>query len=92
MVHLLEERLGLALFERKANRLVPTAAGRAYQAGLSQLFDQLAVLMAQVTAMAGPCVLTVGVGSTFAVRWLIPRLADFQRQKPEVEVRALGAN
>lgn len=87
MVHLLEERLGLALFERKANRLVPTAAGRTYQAGLSQLFDQLAVLTAQVTAMAAPYVLTVGVGPTFAVRWLIPRLADFQRQKPEVEVR-----
>jgi LysR family glycine cleavage system transcriptional activator len=87
MVHLLEERLGLALFERKANRLVPTAAGRTYQAGLSQLFDQLAVLTAQVTAMAAPYVLTVGVGPTFAVRWLIPRLADFQKQKPEVEVR-----
>jgi len=87
MVHLLEERLGLALFERKANRLAPTAAGRAYQAGLSQLFDQLAMLTAQVTVMAGPRVLTVGVGPTFAVRWLIPRLADFQKQHPEVEVR-----
>ena len=27
MVHLLEERLGVALFERKANRLAMTAAG-----------------------------------------------------------------
>jgi len=87
MVHLLEERLGLALFERKANRLAPTAAGRTYQAGLTQLFDQLALLTAQVAAMAGPRVLTVGVGPTFAVRWLIPRLADFQKQHPEVEVR-----
>jgi LysR family glycine cleavage system transcriptional activator len=87
MVHLLEERLGLALFERKANRLAPTAAGRAYHAGLSPLLDQLAILTAQVAAMAGPRVLTVGVGPTFAVRWLIPRLADFQKQNPEVEVR-----
>jgi LysR family glycine cleavage system transcriptional activator len=87
LVHLLEERLGLALFERRANRLVPTAAGRAYQAGLSPLFDQLAMLTAQVAAMAGPRVLTVGVGPTFAVRWLIPRLAGFQKQNPEVEVR-----
>ncbi len=29
MVHLLEERLGVALFERKANRLAMTAAGSA---------------------------------------------------------------
>src|ERR1041384_1983706 len=36
MVHLLEDRLGLSLFERKANRLLATPAGRAYQAGLTQ--------------------------------------------------------
>lgn len=87
LVHLLEERLGVALFERKANRLVLTAAGRVYQAGLIPMFDQLARLTAQVTAMAGPHVLTVGVGPTFAVRWLIPRLADFQKHHPEIEVR-----
>src|ERR1041384_5574462 len=44
MVHLLEARLAVTLFERKANRLVPTSAGRTYQAGLTQLFDQLAAL------------------------------------------------
>jgi LysR family glycine cleavage system transcriptional activator len=87
MVQLLEQRLGVPLFERKANRLGLTAAGRAYQAGLSPLFDQLANLTAQVTAMAGSRVLTVGVGPTFATRWLIPRLADFQKQAPDVEVR-----
>ena len=87
MVHLLEQRLGLQLFERKANRLALTPAGRAYQGGLTQLFDQLANLTAQVTAMAGAGALTVGVGPTFATRWLIPRLADFQKKEPEIEVR-----
>jgi LysR family glycine cleavage system transcriptional activator len=87
MVHLLEARLALPLFERKANKLAPTPAGRAYQAGLTPLFDQLTTLTAQITEMAGARVLTVGVGPTFAVRWLIPRLADFQKRQPEVEVR-----
>jgi LysR family transcriptional regulator, glycine cleavage system transcriptional activator len=87
MVQLLEARLGVPLFERKANRLAPTTAGRAYQAGLTSLFDQLAALTAQVTAMTDTRVLTVGVGPTFAVRWLIPRLADFQKRQREVEVR-----
>ena len=87
MVHLLEQRLGVTLFERKANRLAPTPAGRAYQAGLTQFFDQLANLTAQVTAMAGSRVLTVGVGPTFATRWLIPRLADFQKHAPDIDVR-----
>ncbi|MBI3707350.1 MAG: LysR family transcriptional regulator [Proteobacteria bacterium] len=87
MVQLLEDRLGLRLFERKANRLAATPAGRVYQAGLTQIFDSLVNLTAQVTAMAGSRVLTIGVGPTFAARWLIPRLADFQRIEPDLEVR-----
>ena len=87
MVHLLEDRLGVALFERKANRLAMTAAGRAYQSGLTPIFDALASLTAQVTAPSGFRVLTIGVGPTFAMRWLIPRLADFRKDEPDIEVR-----
>jgi LysR family glycine cleavage system transcriptional activator len=87
MVQLLEQRLGVPLFERKANGLTLTAAGRVYRTGLTQVFDQLASLTAQITAMAGSRVLTVGVGPTFATRWLIPRLALFQKQEPDIEVR-----
>ena len=87
MVHLLEERLGVALFERKANRLETTLAGRAYQSGLTPIFDALASLTAQVTAPSGARVLTIGVGPTFAMRWFIPRLVDFRKQEPDIEVR-----
>jgi LysR family glycine cleavage system transcriptional activator len=87
MVHLLEDRLGIALFERTANRLAPTPAGRLYQTGLTPLLDALASLTAQVTMQAGARTLTIGVGPTFATRWLIPRLADFRRQEPDIEVR-----
>src|SRR5580693_5913226 len=86
-VHLLEQRLGIALFERKANRLAMTSAGRAYQNGLTPIFDALASLTAQVTAPSSVRVLTVGVGPTFAMRWLIPRLADFRKDEPDIEVR-----
>jgi LysR family glycine cleavage system transcriptional activator len=87
LVHLLEQRLGVVLFERKANRLAATAAGRTYQAGITPLFDALATLTEQVTTQASSRVLTIGVGPTFAIRWLIPRLADFQKREPEIEVR-----
>jgi LysR family transcriptional regulator, glycine cleavage system transcriptional activator len=87
MVHLLEERLGVALFERKANRLATTAAGRAYQRGLTPLFDALASLTAQVTAPSSVRVLTIGVGPTFAMKWLIPRLTDFRKHEPDIDVR-----
>lgn len=87
MVRLLEDRLRVSLFERSANRLSLTVAGRTYAAGLTQLFDSLSVLTEQVATHGGRRVLTVGVGPTFAIRWLIPRLADFRREEPEIDVR-----
>jgi len=86
-VRLLEERLGLALFQRGANRLVLTAAGRMYKAGLEPILDALANLTQQVAAAGAAHVLTVGVGPTFAMRWLIPRLGQFSRLQPDIEVR-----
>jgi CheY-like chemotaxis protein len=41
MVQVLEARLGVTLFERKANRLMLTAHGRTYQVGLSPILDAL---------------------------------------------------
>lgn len=87
LVKLLEQRLGIALFDRGANGLTLTAAGRAYQPGLTQILDSLAGLTDQVRSLAGHRALTVGVGPTFAIRWLIPRLGDFRQAAPEIEVR-----
>ena len=64
-----------------------TSAGRAYQSGLTPIFDALASLTAQVTAPSSVRVLTIGVGPTFAMRWLIPRLADFRMNEPDIDVR-----
>jgi LysR family transcriptional regulator, glycine cleavage system transcriptional activator len=86
MVRLLEDRMGVDLFQRGANKLVPTESGRKFQAGLGPILDALALLADQVRAPASR-VLTIGVGPTFAVRWLIPRLACFSVVAPDVEVR-----
>lgn len=87
LVRLLEARLGFALFERRPAGLVPTAQGRALQPGLTAALDSIASLTAQVAAMCSRPVLTLGVGPSFAVRWLIPRLGDFARRHPGIEVR-----
>ena len=87
MVRLLEQRLGLGLFAREANRLALTPVGRSYQAGLTPILDALANLTDQVRTLGPNPVLTVGVGPTFAIRWLIPRLAEFAKLAPEVDVR-----
>ncbi|MBU8537597.1 LysR substrate-binding domain-containing protein [Falsiroseomonas tokyonensis] len=87
LVKLLEERMGLALFTRHADRLALTEAGQQYRDGLVPLLAALARLTEQVAEAAGGGALTVGVGPSFAIRWLIPRLADLQRRQPKLEVR-----
>ena len=87
MVRLLEERLGFKLFDRMPNGLALTPQGRALQPGLTAAFDAIAGVTQQVAAMRSTPVLTLGVGPSFAVRWLIPRLASFYRQHPDIEVR-----
>ena len=87
MVRLLEERLGYALFERHANRLTLTWQGRMLLPGLTSAFDAVATLSAQIGSMSNARVLTVGVGTSFAMRWLIPRLAGFSQHHPDIEVR-----
>jgi LysR family glycine cleavage system transcriptional activator/LysR family transcriptional regulator of beta-lactamase len=87
MVRLLEDRLGYAVFLRKPNRLELTVQGRALLAGLTDSLDAIARLAEQVAAMRVGPVLTVGVGPTLAVSWLIPRLANFYRSHPDIEVR-----
>jgi LysR family transcriptional regulator, regulator of gene expression of beta-lactamase len=87
MVRLLEERLGFALFRRHANALELTIQGQAFLSGLTDSFDSIARLTDQVAAMRAGPVLTVGVGPTLAVNWLIPRLTSFYHRHPEIEVR-----
>lgn len=87
LVRLLEERLEVPLFLRNPNNLTLTPAGAAYQPGLTTLLDSLAALTDRVKTLSDRQVLTVGVGPTFAIRWLIPRLAAFQTAQPDIDVR-----
>jgi LysR family glycine cleavage system transcriptional activator/LysR family transcriptional regulator of beta-lactamase len=87
MVRLLEEHLGFALFRRHANRLELTDQGRAFRPGLTDAFDAIARLAEQVASTQTHPVLTAGVAPTLALHWLIPRLATFNRDHPDIDVR-----
>jgi LysR family glycine cleavage system transcriptional activator/LysR family transcriptional regulator of beta-lactamase len=86
-VRLLEKRLGFALFQRRANELELTDQGRAFQPGLTDAFNTIERLTDQVVAMRPGPVLVAGVAPAFALHWLIPRLARFNREHPQVEFR-----
>lgn len=81
-----EERLGIELFERTPQGLRPTEALRAVLPQLTQGFAALAGGLASLRG-ADEHVLTLTVGSVFASRWLIWRIAKFNRLHPEIETR-----
>lgn len=85
-VKALQDELGVALLEGEKHALRLTAAGRALLPALTQALDQMAAAVQAISPSSQP-VLNVSCLSTFAMRWLIPRLHRFHDRHPGVEVR-----
>ena len=85
LVKLLEQRLGVALFERLANGLRLTERGAVYLRELSAAFERIAAASERVRG--APSALLIGAGPTLAMRWLIPRLPSFHVLHPDIDVR-----
>ena len=90
-VKVLEEDLGFRLFRRLNNGLLLTEKGEAYLPSVRQAFDVLCEATDAVQGHSGSQVLTLSVLPNFALRWLVPRLAEFQRRNPVIDVRLLTA-
>lgn len=83
----LELRLGVQLFRRDARRAELTQLGQTYYPAVREAFDQIE---AQTRALRPPAAdneLTLQVYVTVALKWLIPRLHDFERRFPDMKVR-----
>jgi DNA-binding transcriptional LysR family regulator len=88
----LERQLGTPLFIRRTRALLLTDAGRRYYRDVSQALHQLRQAGAGLRAAPDSRVVTVTTAMTCASLWLVPRLADFQQQHPEIEVRVAADN
>jgi len=83
----LEDFLGAKLFERRHQQVVLTEAGAAYAAKLQSLFDQLQQTTdAHFDLRPDPGLLRIGVFSTYALHFLLPRLARFKQRFPEIKL------
>ena len=85
-VKALEDSLGIALFARKTRAVELTRKGRLYYPILRNAFDTIAEGTAMILAEKSVDILTVQVYSTFTMRWLLPRLSDFQYSNENVQV------
>lgn len=83
----LEEYLSTPLFHRITRGVELTREGRIYYPVLREAFDLIDEGTELVLSPEASNTLTVQVYSTFAIRWLIPRLPVFQAAHPQVRVR-----
>lgn len=93
LVKQLEADLGVQLFQRGPRGLELTAMGAAYLPALTDAFDRLTAATRLVARAGRPANrLTITTLPTFAMRWFMPRLADFQRLHPEIAVDVTSAD
>ena len=83
-IRALEAVLGQALLHRGANSATMTEDGARYAAALRKAFATIETATAELVAREGP--LRVRAYTTWAMRWLIPRLPRFRAQHPGVEI------
>lgn len=84
---LLEEYLGLLLFQRVRKRLVLTEAGEQYARSVRAALQEIeSATMALLAHKGKGGALTIAVAPAFATKWLIPRLARFHQAYPGIFV------
>jgi LysR family glycine cleavage system transcriptional activator len=88
----LEEYLGVPLFRRSARGVTLTDAARACLPKLREGFDALAAAVEMIRERGEEAELVITAPPVFTARWLMPRLADFSRREPKIELRVFGSS
>src|ERR1700684_699660 len=87
----LEDWLGQRLFVRTGRRMAATPAARAFAAEVSLSFDRVITAAEACGRLDARRILRVNAPTTFAMRWLIPRLDRFHAGQAEIEVAVTPA-
>jgi len=86
-VKALEDHLGLPLFRRGTRAIHLTEAGQRYALRVQDAFRTLQEATDSLLAQEESGRLVVTSMTSFAAKWLIPRLGDFLLAHPEIELR-----
>jgi len=88
----LEEYLGIELFRREGRGVQLTEAARACLPRLREGFDSLAAAVETIRERGAETELVITTPPVFAARWLMPRLAEFSKLAPQIEVRVVASS
>src|SRR5258706_3191021 len=82
----LEEHLGTPLFRRSGRGMLLTDEGRRLLERVQTAIGEIAQGVEAIRSGNSDRVLTVSMTPGFATYWLLPRLADFIKRHPDIEV------
>lgn len=83
----LEEHLGQPLFIRLNRAVKLTEAGRTLAPGTTEGFDRLGAAWRAARRLQDSTTLNITAGPAFTAKWLAPRLYEFARAHPEIDLR-----
>ena len=86
-VRVLEDALGVKVFERHARHIELTAYGKELYPVLREGFDAFADAIARVKSRKVRTVVTLSATVAFTARWLLPRVAAFHKANPSMDLR-----
>ena len=89
-IKVLEEYLGVQLFYRESRGVVLTRDGSNYLVGLTEILDRMAAETARISKREIAGSLSVRAAPGF-VRWLVPRLASFQKEYSDIDLHLSGS-
>jgi LysR family glycine cleavage system transcriptional activator len=86
-IKVLEQQLGVQLFQRSGPKLKLTRAGDYYQGRVAEAMTVLRRGTAELRRSSASPALTVTLLPTFAAKLLVPQIGDFERENPQVTLR-----
>jgi len=86
-IKLLEQNLSTKLFRRQNRTLLLTEDGQRYFIDIKDIFINIIDATEKLLSKTAHGTLTVASPPSFAIQWLVPRLAQFSELHPEIDVR-----
>lgn len=86
----LEAQLGFSLFERHSRGVRLTEAGRLLLNTVQRSYQDIEQTIRGLTPSAERKEIRLKLTPSFAFKWLVPRLEDFYRRHPEIQIQSFA--
>lgn len=86
-IQALEDEVGLPLFLRHTRAVELTSAGAQLQRAVAPALERMDAAVRLVRQTAGRRSVAITTWASFASTWLIPRMEQFQRENPDIDIR-----